>query len=166
MAGISVGQIFKSLVLIILGGLLGLIPFRIGATGFAVVVSILGMFVGFALSLPGVSAARVAGGVAGAIIAKNVPIFGHEVFRRLTEDQQTDAIPVAPEVQFADGSHCDLSSDGSNISWKCVCGESLRLGFNEGWGESTGAAREIHCPTCAKRFTFCQVGSAYCVREA
>ncbi len=69
----STGQVIKSVILTSIGAAPGTIWFINAHTTQAVVIACLGTFIGFALSLPGVSAARVAGGVAGSIVAHNVP---------------------------------------------------------------------------------------------
>lgn len=73
MAKITGKQITKSVVFTILGATPGIIWFLNAGTTQSVVIGCLGAFVGFGLSLPGVSAARVAGGTAGMIVANNAP---------------------------------------------------------------------------------------------
>ena|SRR5581483_261312 len=69
---IKAAQVIKSLIGGVLGGLPGAIwYFNVGSVQ-SIVIASLGAFVGFALTLPGVSLERVALGTVGAIAARNV----------------------------------------------------------------------------------------------
>jgi len=74
MAAIAGKQITKSVVSAAIGAAPGIIWFFNAGTTQSVVIACLGAFVGFGLSLPGVSAARVAGGTVGMIAAHNAPV--------------------------------------------------------------------------------------------
>jgi hypothetical protein len=73
MGRITGKQITKSIVFTVLGATPGVVWFLNAGTTQSVVIACLGTFIGFGLSLPGVSVARVAGGTAGMIIANNAP---------------------------------------------------------------------------------------------
>lgn len=68
---VTTKQLAKSLILTALGATPGIIWYFNAGTTQAIVITLLGSLVGFGLSLPGVSAARVAGGTAGMIVARN-----------------------------------------------------------------------------------------------
>lgn len=70
---ITAKQIVKSVILTSIGVTPGLVWFFNARKIDSVVVACLGAFIGFAFSLPGVSAARVLKGTAAAIVANNVP---------------------------------------------------------------------------------------------
>lgn len=73
MAKITARQIAKSVVFTAIGAAPGIIWFFNAGTTQPIVIACLGAFVAFGLSLPGVSAARIAGGTAGMIVARNAP---------------------------------------------------------------------------------------------
>lgn len=73
MPKISNGQIAKSVLLTALGAAPGLVWYFNARTGQSLFITALGTFIGFALSLPGVSARNVLAGTAAAIIANNAP---------------------------------------------------------------------------------------------
>lgn len=73
MAKITGKQIAKSIVMTLIGAAPGTLWFFNAGKTQSIVIASLGAFVAFCLSLPGVSAARVAGGTAGMIIARNAP---------------------------------------------------------------------------------------------
>jgi hypothetical protein len=66
-------QIIKSIVGTALGVAPGVTWWIISGTTQGLVLAGFGAFIGFALSLPGVSASRIAGATAGTIVAYNVP---------------------------------------------------------------------------------------------
>ncbi|QDU08744.1 hypothetical protein [Gimesia aquarii] len=73
MAKITGKQIAKSVVFTVIGAAPGTIWFFNAGTTQSIVIACLGALVAFGLSLPGVSAARVAGGTVGVIAANNAP---------------------------------------------------------------------------------------------
>lgn len=92
-------QIFKSLLCTLIGAGACCLFAGHGATQI-VIVATLGAFVGFALSLPGVSAGNVAAGTLGMIIAHNIPgPAGRRVFDALTESEgEASDFPRGDEV--------------------------------------------------------------------
>ncbi|QDT43577.1 hypothetical protein Pan241w_36790 [Gimesia alba] len=73
MAQVTGKQITKSICLTLIGAAPGTIWFFNVGTTQSIVIGCLGALIGFGLSLPGVSAARVAGGTVGMIAANNAP---------------------------------------------------------------------------------------------
>ncbi|QDV16231.1 hypothetical protein Pan153_08530 [Gimesia panareensis] len=74
MARITGKQITKSVLFTAAGAAPGIIWIINAGTTQSIVIACLGAAVGFGLSLPGVSAARVAGGTVGVIVARNAPL--------------------------------------------------------------------------------------------
>ncbi|QDT26624.1 hypothetical protein [Gimesia panareensis] len=74
MAKITGKQIIKSVLFTAAGAAPGVIWIINAGTTQSIVIACLGAAVGFGLSLPGVSAARVAGGTVGVIAARNAPL--------------------------------------------------------------------------------------------
>jgi hypothetical protein len=70
---ISKGQVVKSIGFALVGAAPGLIMWAVKGGMQGLVLCGLGAFIGFAFSLPGVSAKRVAGLTAGVMVAHNVP---------------------------------------------------------------------------------------------
>jgi hypothetical protein len=80
-------QMIKSLVFTAIAATPGAIWLYNAGTTQSLVITCLGSLVGFGLSLPGVSARRVAGGTIGMIAMNNLPhSIGHKVFDKLTSD--------------------------------------------------------------------------------
>lgn len=73
MPKITTKQVIKTVIFTTIGAAPGTVWTILAGSTQSVVITCLGAFIGFGLSLPGVSAARVASGTAGMIIAKNVP---------------------------------------------------------------------------------------------
>lgn len=100
-------QVVKSLLGTVVGGAAGGFWLVQGGGTQAVVIMLLGAFIGFALTLPGVSAARVAGGAAGMIVAHNAPasmrgkILDYFVADPETEPPQADP-PADSEKELPD----------------------------------------------------------------
>jgi hypothetical protein len=95
---ISRRQILKSIGLALLGATPGFIMWARSGSTQGLVLCALGTFIGFAFSLPGVSASRVAGLTAGVIIANNVPgPLKHKVMDHF--DRDSDGPPPEPPKQ-------------------------------------------------------------------
>lgn len=84
-------QVVKSILFTAVGLAPGVIWLCNVQTTQAAIITGLGGFIGFAFSLPGVSAARVAGGVAGSIVANNVPaVMQRRVFNAFVGDSTVE----------------------------------------------------------------------------
>ena len=74
MANVTGKQAAKTVVCTLMGAAPGAIWLINVGTTQSLVITCLGAFIGFGLSLPGVSAARVLGATVGMILARNVPM--------------------------------------------------------------------------------------------
>ena len=74
---VSRRQVITTIIGLIVGALPGIIWYAMAGVGQALVIAILGAFVAAALTLPGVSARRVAGGTVGMIATYNTPRVMH-----------------------------------------------------------------------------------------
>ncbi len=91
-------QIYKSIGGTALGVTPGLVWYAVSGTAQGLVLAGLGAFIGFALSLPGVSASRVANLTAGVIVANNVPTpMKHKVMDHFVKDDERR--PTAPAAR-------------------------------------------------------------------
>ncbi len=94
MSTVANAQIAKSIAMTTLGALPGIIWYVNAPSTQPVVIGCLGAFVGFALSLPGVSAARVAGGTVAAIAAHNAPrSMRNGIWDFVLDENEQDATP-------------------------------------------------------------------------
>jgi hypothetical protein len=92
---ISRRQVLKSIGLALLGGTPGAIFWGLGGGTQGLVLCGLGLFIGFAFSLPGISPSRVARLTAGTIVAHNVPgPLKHQVMDHFLAE--TEDYPPAP----------------------------------------------------------------------
>jgi len=93
---ISRRQIIKSIGMALLGATPGFIVWALVGSTQGLVLCGLGTFIGFAFSLPGVSASRVAGLTAGVIVAHNVPgPLKHKVMEHFDRDT-VNHLPAPP----------------------------------------------------------------------
>jgi hypothetical protein len=94
---ISKKQVVKSVVYVFIAAILGGTWIAVAPWPSSVVVAVLCVLAGAGLSLPGVSAARVAGGTVGLIVAKNAPPFMRQKIMDVCvgEDNTPEADPAS-----------------------------------------------------------------------
>jgi hypothetical protein len=112
---IAKGQVLRSMLSTAAAVAPGLLWFASGGSGPAAVVTVLGGFIGFCLSLPGVSATRIARGTFWTIVVYNAPWMSH----RLSEESlggpdKPDDLPFPmPE---SDRAYSSNASEGESFA--------------------------------------------------
>lgn len=132
----SIGRIALSLIGLVAGTVPGVLLWKAidHPVGFLIFNCIVGGFIGFALTLPGVSTARVFGGAAAWIVAHNTSdAWGESAYKHIAGDPEPKCDPNSPAAT-SPPTHEAQPAESSRMSWGHVLGLlGLTLTIFCGW---------------------------------